>query len=170
MADVTQKKKQQASLANMDMPGADTSPGVDPQVDGSDQASAAQGQPTGQVAQTTPGYTDPDTGKTSDKEPGLEEGDLYMDYVSPVKSLFTGGLTAAAGMVGRAGVQALKNKMPAKENSLDYSQMPATPGPGSSGKTYQYRQGGYNGQMGAGNTTDATNGWTIPKKPTDLEQ
>lgn len=129
--------------------------------------------PAGQgPAAPTGAYTDPDTGATSDKEPGLEEGDLVMDYAMPLRSLFTGGIAAAGKMVLNAAAKKAtgsllqnmrENVPPASEEppTLNYSTM-GQPGPGSSGKVLQYRQGGYNGQQGPGNTTDATTGMDLP--------
>lgn len=144
------KKKK---LAQLEMPGQSTAPTAAPAPAAAD---------TG-----APGYTDPDTGETREDEPGAEEGDLYSDYVMPIKSMFQGGLVSAGRIVANKGLNAIKNRMPGKPNddlaageespTLDYAAMdnPAA-GPGSSGRTLRY---GARGQMGAGNTTDATNGF-----------
>lgn len=160
--------KKKSRLSGMDMPGASTAPTEDGlSVSQNDQAADPSTHQDGQspIAATTqrtgaPGYTDPDTGEITEREPGAEEGDLYLDYVSPVKSLFTGGLAAAGNIVANKGLNYLKNKMPGKsgnsESGLDYSKMdnPAA-GPGQSGYTLQYGRG----QQGMGTTTDATTGF-----------
>lgn len=146
--DSNKKKQQPGRLASMQMP----------------QAAAAPAEQDGT-------FIDPYTGQPT-KEEGIEEGELYQDYVMPVKTLFMGGLKAAGKMAldkaGKEGGKALKDRLVApiekkEQPSLDYAAM-KEPRPADSGKSLQYRQGGYNGQMGAGNTTDATNGF-LPKKP-----
>lgn len=143
-------QKRRSTLSGMDMPGASTAPTED-------------GTPP-PVAQTegAAGYTDPDTGETTDKEPGAEEGDLYLDYVSPVKNLFTGGLAAAGRMAANKGLSYLRENMPGKsapeEESpvLNYGAMRAPRVDPDTANTMAYNK---KWQQGAGNTTDATTGF-----------
>lgn len=147
------KKKK---LSQLEMPGQSTAP------------QAATTVAPEQADPGAPGYTDPDTGETREDEPGAEEGELYSDYVMPIKSMFQGGLVTAGRIAANKGLNAIKNRMPGKPNddlaageeapTLDYSTM-SNPGPGSSGKILRYGRGGARGQMGAGDTTDATSGF-----------
>lgn len=148
-----QKKKR---LASMDMPGASTAP-----VQG-----AANPLPDRPADSSAPGYTDPDTGETTPNEPGAQEGEFYTDYFMPIKNLFKGGAVAAANIVGKKGIQALRDRMPGMNNQEETEDSPMTnsidysaPGMQAPKNTAQGPGLNYSNQQGVGTTTDATNGF-----------
>lgn len=187
MADIIQNKKKAAlagypatqggsQLSQMDMPGANTSVGDNSQVqeavlEGQDNSPAETEEQRLSRLYSDPAnagkYVDPGTGQASEQEPNLEEGDLYLDYVAPVRNLFTGGLAAAGRMAanaaGKKGIGSLRDRMPAKEGPpLNWGKggNVGGVGPGDSGYTAQYKLGGAGGQQGVGSVTDATTGFS----------